>query len=101
MEFVKSQRGAAKPCFEVFSYTKKKETKSTIRATKRELQWNRIYKLLLGLIQLSSDIYSLLLGLIQLSSGIYRLILGLIQLRYLQSTSGLDTARVSTVYFWA
>ncbi|KAH3893075.1 hypothetical protein DPMN_017226 [Dreissena polymorpha] len=31
MEFIRSQRGAAKLCFEGFSYTKKKETKSTFR----------------------------------------------------------------------
>ncbi|KAH3869556.1 hypothetical protein DPMN_032725 [Dreissena polymorpha] len=31
MEFIRSQIGAAKLCYEGFSYTKKKETKSTIR----------------------------------------------------------------------
>ncbi|KAH3892740.1 hypothetical protein DPMN_016868 [Dreissena polymorpha] len=31
MEFIRSRRGAAKLCNEGFSYTKKKETKSTIR----------------------------------------------------------------------
>ncbi|KAH3717758.1 hypothetical protein DPMN_060554 [Dreissena polymorpha] len=42
---------------------------------------------------------SLLPGIV--CSGIYRLLPGSIQLGYLQSTSGLDTARVSTVYFRA
>ncbi|XP_052259481.1 uncharacterized protein LOC127863853 [Dreissena polymorpha] len=31
MEFIRSQRGAAKLCYEGFTYTKKKETKSTMR----------------------------------------------------------------------
>ncbi|KAH3783351.1 hypothetical protein DPMN_161288 [Dreissena polymorpha] len=50
-----------------------------------------------GLIQLGYR--SLLPGIV--CSGIYRLLPGSIQLGYLQSTSGFDTARVSTVYFWA
>ncbi|XP_052253829.1 uncharacterized protein LOC127860080 isoform X2 [Dreissena polymorpha] len=31
MEFIRSQRGTAKLCYEGFTYTKKKETKSTMR----------------------------------------------------------------------
>ncbi|KAH3876587.1 hypothetical protein DPMN_000433 [Dreissena polymorpha] len=51
--------------------------------------------LLPGFIQLGYR--SLLPGIV--CSDIYRLIPGSIQLGYLQSTSGFDTARVSTVYF--
>ncbi|KAH3872361.1 hypothetical protein DPMN_035577 [Dreissena polymorpha] len=53
--------------------------------------------LLPGLIQLGYR--SLLLGIV--CSGIYSLLPGLIQLGKLLSTSGIDTARVSTVYFRA